>query len=83
MDREIIANLNDMDLTDCIACLFACYFVMDISNPRRIKNTMTFLEKYVFNIRSTEKLPMTVLKLFSNLQMENKKKLKYLFIFYW
>ena len=67
MDGEVVVQTNYAGLMECICSLFAAYFIYNVSYPKGIKNTMLFLEKYIFKVDSDEKTPVTVLKLFTDL----------------
>jgi len=64
MDGITIAASDEMDVTLAFSCLMAAYFVYGIQYPRKLRNTLIFMERCVFGITSaessTDKVPYTV-----------------------
>ena len=51
---------DDLDITLAFPCLMACYFVYGIQYPRKLRNTLIFLERFLFALPSAEKVPYMV-----------------------
>ena len=53
---------------DALHYCFACYYVFNISYPPEFHLVMLFLEKYVYGLKSSQKLPLSVSILYDSLQ---------------
>ena len=47
-------------LSTSIHVCFACYYIFNISFPPSHKHILLFFEKYVYGLKSSNKLPMSV-----------------------
>lgn len=56
---DIVDEDTSADISLAVACVMAAYFVYGVQYPDKIKNTMLFLEKFVFGL-SSGKVPITV-----------------------
>ena len=65
MDNQLVVATKDLDITECVTCLFAVYYIHGVEYPKGLKNTLLFLERYLFNITNPNKLPVTVVRLHS------------------
>lgn len=67
----IIDDREAMDASLAVACLMAAYFVYGIAYPLKLKNTLLFMQKYIFDIEeSGSKIPNTVLRAYNMLAAE-------------
>ena len=65
MDKcVILPQHKDLDVTDAISCVLAIYYVFGVEYPKGLKNTLLFLEKYMFGLGSV-KTPVPVLRMHS------------------
>ena len=70
MDNEIVIIDNqDMEITDVLACVFSIYFIYGIEYPKELKNTLMFMENYLFNVKQPGKIPIRVLKMHNFLRL--------------
>jgi len=51
---------DDLDITLAFPCFMVCYFVYGIQYPRKPRNTLIFLERFLFALPSAEKVPYMV-----------------------
>ncbi|KAI7802057.1 putative NACHT, partial [Triplophysa rosa] len=68
MDNVNIIREADIDMTQAVECLFAVYFLFNVQYPVAIKNTMTFIQKYLLKLKSPHdtRTPIPVLKILYN-----------------
>jgi hypothetical protein len=45
--------MQPLDITEGLSCLFAAYWLFNISYPTKLMNTYTFLEREVFGLQVT------------------------------
>lgn len=64
---EIVRDDRDMDIITGVACLMAVYFVYGIENPKGLKNTLLFVEKYLCNMEPETKIPTTLIHVHNSL----------------
>jgi len=57
LDCVDIIDDDSMDITLAFSCMMAAFFVYGIQNPRKLRNTLTFMERFVFGISSGDKIP--------------------------
>ncbi|XP_057214742.1 uncharacterized protein LOC130569246 [Triplophysa rosa] len=69
MDNVNIIREADIDMTQAVECLFAVYFLFNVQYPVAIKNTMTFIQKYLLKLKSRHDIrtPIPVLKMYNQL----------------
>jgi len=67
MDTREAINREAIDVSLAIACLVASYFVYGIEYPKQLKNTLLFMQKFIFSIDEKSKIPPTVLRVFNML----------------
>jgi len=60
LDCVDIIDDDSMDITLAFSCMMAAYFVYGIQYPRKLRNTLTFMERFVFGISSGDKIPYMV-----------------------
>ena len=48
------------NMATAIHFCFACYYIFNMSFPAPFKYILLFLEKYVYNLKPSQKLPMSV-----------------------
>jgi hypothetical protein len=56
---DIIDSDPSTDISLAASCLMAAYFVYSVKYNEKLKNTLTFLEKYILGL-STEKPSVTL-----------------------
>jgi len=49
-----------LDISLAFSCFMAAYFVYGVHYPRKIRNTLIFMEHFVFDITETDKIPYMV-----------------------
>ena len=59
LDKCVITR-DPMDFSLCVSCLMASYYVYNIAYPKRLQHTLMFLEKYVFMLPTSGKVPPRV-----------------------
>ncbi|CAI8031482.1 hypothetical protein GBAR_LOCUS17865 [Geodia barretti] len=63
-DVKVIVETDNIlpvnTLSTSIHVCFACYYIFNISFPPSYKHILLFLEKYVYGLKSSQKLPMSV-----------------------
>jgi len=60
LDGVVIVEDDTLDISLAFSCLMAAYFVYGIQYPRKIRNTLIFMEHFVFDISATSKIPYMV-----------------------
>ena len=69
--KVVIEKENVLSMPTMLKALhfcFASYYVFNISFPSPFKPTLLFLEKYVYGLPSSQKLPMSIMLLYDNMQ---------------
>ena len=66
MESENIMPMPSM--VDALHYCFASYYIFNISFPPDFHLILLFLEKYVYGLKSSQKLPLSVSLLFDSLQ---------------
>jgi hypothetical protein len=56
---EIVAEDPSTDISLAVSCVMAAYFLFSIQYPDKLKNTMLFMENFLFKM-SSGKVPVTV-----------------------
>ncbi|XP_057184935.1 uncharacterized protein LOC130551381 isoform X2 [Triplophysa rosa] len=69
MDKVNIIREADINMKQAVECLFAVYFLFNVQYPVAIKNTMTFIQKYLLKLKSRHdtRTPTPVLKMYNQL----------------
>jgi len=68
VDGVVVMDTREaIDVSLAIACLVASYFVYGIEYPKQLKNTLLFMQKFIFSIDEKSKIPPTVLRVFNML----------------
>ena len=55
----VVRDDHDLDILNGLECVFAIYVVLGIEYPKGLKNTLNFLQKFIFKMDLKEKLPTT------------------------
>ena len=58
-------------LSTAIHFCFASYYIFNISFPTAFKSILLFLEKYVYGLKSSQKLPMSVVLVHDGMERLN------------
>ena len=69
--KVIVEKLNILpmpSLATALHCCFAAYYIYNIQFPLEFSSILLFLEKYVYKLRSSKKLPLSVTVLIDNLE---------------
>ncbi|KAK6457462.1 hypothetical protein HHUSO_G37013, partial [Huso huso] len=56
-----------MDITLAVECIFSLYFSLGIEYPKALKNGLTFIERYFMKLSTSDKVPLPVLKMYSQI----------------
>ena len=59
-DYQVLFQING-GIVEAVVSLFACYYVFMIEYPKSLKNLFIYLQKCLFNISDTIKLPTSVI----------------------
>jgi hypothetical protein len=63
---EIVEKDPSTDVSLAVSCVMAAYFLYAIRYPKKLRNTLLFLEKFAFKL-STDKVPVTVQRAYDSL----------------
>jgi hypothetical protein len=66
MDNVVVIKEKDFGLVEAFACLFATYWVFGVQYPKKIRNSMHFLEHFIYKL-SEKKPQQKVMKVFDML----------------
>lgn len=66
MESENILPMSSV--TDALHYCFASYYIFDAAFPPDFHLLLLFLEKYVYGLKPSQKLPLSVSLLYDNLQ---------------
>ncbi|XP_058841425.1 uncharacterized protein LOC131697435 [Acipenser ruthenus] len=64
---EILSDYPGMDITLAVECIFSLYFSLGIEYPKALKNFLTFMERYFMKLSTSDKVPLPVLKMYSQI----------------
>lgn len=57
---EVVQEDPSTDVSLAVSCVMATYFVYSICYPKKLRNSLLFLEKYLFKLMSNDRVPVTV-----------------------
>ena len=66
VETDNIFSINS--LATSVHVCFACYYIFNISFPTSYKHILLFLEKYIYGLSSSQKLPMSVVLVHDGLE---------------
>ncbi|XP_058877903.1 uncharacterized protein LOC117416284 isoform X2 [Acipenser ruthenus] len=64
---EILSDYPGMDITLAVECIFSLYFSLGIEYPKALKKILTFMERYFMKLSTSDKVPLPVLKMYSQI----------------
>ena len=64
---SLIRDDGSCDCTLGVSLLMAVYWVYGFQYPKSLKLTFSFLERYIFNLKSTKTTPTAVVRLHTDL----------------
>lgn len=66
MERENILSMPSLDMA--VHCCFAAYYIYNISYPPDFIPFLMFLEQYIYRLKPSNKLPLTVSLIMDSLE---------------
>ena len=66
--KENVNILSMPSLATALHCCFAAYYMYNIQYPLEFSSVLLFLEKHVYQLKSSKKLPLSVTVLIDNLE---------------
>lgn len=58
VEKDNVVAMPSMDFA--LHCCFAAYYIYNISYPPDLRPYLLFLEQYVYRLRPSQKLPLTI-----------------------
>lgn len=58
IEKENILSMPTLDMA--VHCCFAAYYIFNISYPPDLSPFLLFLEQYIYRLKASQKLPLTV-----------------------